>query len=578
MDDPQPPGLAYGIAPPAIVRITRDPEPPTQNTIGFNLANTSGSQMTFVNPDELTRASRLPAYADATLNPLSRVYVWFPWGDDPGDLAPAGDAPSIVASSVAADWAASDAMTDPELGTYWILFPLSKSVVLGVNESVEFEFSGIVSYLPAGQANAMTWVWAEPRLGGYATTKETVSFYKEAVAASLSASPSSAIPGEQVTLAWQTTNISSCSLDPGGFTGLQPSGSVQVRMPETARADYKLTAYPDAGSPVYADASVTAASGWVDLGQFVGYPVSSVFPGSIVRSLTGGVLCVAYSEDPHPFTSWASRDGVSWTEASPCPVRLSRALWTIVPNLPEPGPVPSCADDGETAWIIGTLTGKDESPSAVCATTDGSKWTVVNPQPPWGTLSGASAAVFQDSLWVLGGYVELPQDDGWQLTHAVWCSSDGGSTWAQTTNPPWTPRWWPTGVAAAFADRLWIFGGWTIDSPPQAIRDAWYTRDGRTWSQAAAVPWSGHAVAVALAPGADALFVLTADPVGNAAMWQMDGEQVWSAAPAPPFGFSDRPLYYAGFGPGCAPLGTGVIAVGPHTWRYMPPLDDKVRS
>jgi hypothetical protein len=179
--------------------------------------------------------------------------------------------------------------------------------------------------------------------------------------------------------------------------------------------------------------------------------------------------------------------------------------------------------------------------------------------------------VFQSSLWVLGGAVDQPDPDGWMLTEAVYFSSDGGGTWTQAPDPPWRPRWWATGVAAVFDDRLWIFGGWTFDNLPNPIDDAWFTRDGQSWVAAAAVPWGSNAFAARLVPAGDVLYVLTADFVGNAAMWQMDAEQRWTAAPAPPFGFWPEP-YYPGFGPGCSSSGGGLIAVGQNVWRYVPPL------
>jgi hypothetical protein len=559
--------LAYGVEPPGIVRVTVDPANRVENTLALHVANASGAAIEFVNPAGLTPESDLPAYCDATPNALSRVYVWFPWGDGAGNLSTAGDSTSIVASGADSDWAVSNRMSDPELGTYWILFPLSSSVFLQDNESVEFDFAEIVSYLPQGQEKAMTWVAAEPRLTGYSSTTATVVAWKEAITASLSA-PASAIPGEQITLTWQTTGVRSCSIDPGGFAGLEPNGSQQVTMPAQASVDYTLTAYPDAGSPLYAGASVSAESGWVDIGPA---PAASPPGGASVFSMANAMVCIPYP-GLNPFsaptlTTWTSADGTAWTQRADCPVTQSGAWWGS-----SVGPVPPGMTDGEELWTIGSQTGADLSPSAVCSTRDGDAWTVLNAAPPWGPLSGASAAVFQGSLWVLGGAVEQ-SDESFQLTEAVYSSSDGGSTWTQAADPPWRPRWWPTNVAAVFDERLWVVGGWTFDFPTQPIDDAWFTRDGESWTQAAAAPWAGTDAAVALVPTADVLYVPTAGTHGAAAMWQMDKEQQWTAVAAPPFSFWALPGY-AGFGPGAAPDGSGVIAVGDRVWRYLPQLEE----
>jgi hypothetical protein len=73
-------------------------------------------------------------------------------------------------------------MSDPTLGVYWILFPLSQTVFLAPQESVQFAFTGIISSPPKGT----TYLSVEPDVAGWAPTQGSAEVWKEVLSAMLS--------------------------------------------------------------------------------------------------------------------------------------------------------------------------------------------------------------------------------------------------------------------------------------------------------------------------------------------------------------------------------------------------------
>jgi hypothetical protein len=200
--------LGYAFVEPGTVYVTIDDEHPVENTLTLVVTNRSGAAVEFQNPEGLTPGSRLPAWDD-TASPLGRISVWFPWGDASGALATDGDSENIVASSGDTEWAASDRQSDPNIGVYWILFPVSKSVFIEKDASVSFSFSKIVSHAGAGGTPPeQSWMTAVPRVQEYTTQEGQVAVWKDELSASLTA-PASAIPGEHFTVTWQTIGVES---------------------------------------------------------------------------------------------------------------------------------------------------------------------------------------------------------------------------------------------------------------------------------------------------------------------------------------------------------------------------------
>jgi hypothetical protein len=522
--------LAYGVDPPAVVHVTVDPAHPVTNAIAFDVVNTSAGSIELVNPQELTPSDPLPAYGDAAPSPLSRIYVWFPWGDGAGDLATSTDAESIVASSGQPEWTVSNRMSDPTLGYYWILFPSSKSVFLERGGSVEVSFAGIVSRLPAGVTSKATWVKAEARVAGYAPAVGAVEIYKHVLSAKLTA-PGAAAPGEPVELEWETVGVDSCAITPGGLPpGLAANGSAPVTMPTQERVVYTLTAQPhDGTSAIYASATVTAETGWIDLGP-VPNPSTAGYLMPALLPLGDGLLLIQPGGD-----CWTSPDGRSWERVADAP----------------------SGDDRWGAGGVVTMVGRawlfthddDTGAESLHSSPDGAAWTTVSSALPWGGgVDGTVPGAVDGTLWALSVPMEGPA--------RLWSSPDGVD-WTESAGAvPFAASY--CYVLLGFAGALWVFGA-------GAGRDVWSTTDGATWTPHGRGPQNGQ-VTAATATSSQAWLAVQ----GSDSLLQTGTDMRWSALPLPPDLARTDATTLA-----LAALHGHVVAAAAdgHAWKYVPPLN-----
>lgn len=129
-------------------------------------------------------------------------------------------------------------------------------------------------------------------------------------------------------------------------------------------------------------------------------------------------------------------------------------------------------------WIFGGwFTPHVPNPRDVWKSPDGRQWTCTVEEAPWihGDLMATMA--YRDRLWVMGGR-RLP---GKENSNKVWSSPDG-ATWTLVGQAPWCPR---VGHAyAVFKDRMWVIGGtenFYEDNDQTLKNDVWSTEDGVAW-------------------------------------------------------------------------------------------------
>lgn len=114
-------------------------------------------------------------------------------------------------------------------------------------------------------------------------------------------------------------------------------------------------------------------------------------------------------------------------------------------------------------------------------------WVKVVNAAPWKARDSQGELVYQDRLWILGGWCdsyEAPPRDVWQ-------SSDGKSWRCVQNEAPWLHSDLPMSVA--FKDRMWMMGGWYNGRLPghSASNAVWSSTDGENWRQVAAhAAWS----------------------------------------------------------------------------------------
>ena len=239
-------------------------------------------------------------------------------------------------------------------------------------------------------------------------------------------------------------------------------------------------------------------------------------------TLIGGILR-SYSNQ-----AWQTTNGESWTQLAP---------FDYAPNLLSRG-----VSFNGAMWVIGggRMDGLDTND--IWRSTDGLTWSRVTPVGPiFDPLDSHRVLVFNNRMWVLGGWDFFTSEGGSQ-THSneVWSTADGVN-WTQ--HPPsggiiFSPR---TGHdAVVFNGKMWVIGG--TDNATR-YNDVWSSADGVTWVQeqanAAFSPRFSHTVAAL--NNALWLFAGSATPsgaipaVGLQDVWRSTDGRTWTQQPAPPF-------------------------------------------
>lgn len=109
------------------------------------------------------------------------------------------------------------------------------------------------------------------------------------------------------------------------------------------------------------------------------------------------------------------------------------------------------------------------------SSSDGIHWTQVNTAAAFGQRYEANCVVFNNLMWVFGGYnaFNVYQTDAW--------SSPDGITWTQKTKFAFPVR---EGFGtAAYGGLMWVFGGW---GGTTLLNDVWTSPNGIAWTRAAA--------------------------------------------------------------------------------------------
>ncbi len=134
------------------------------------------------------------------------------------------------------------------------------------------------------------------------------------------------------------------------------------------------------------------------------------------------------------------------------------------------------------------LAGGGIGTSDVYRSNDGVTWQTMTTTAPWGPRVLHMAASFGGALYVMGG-----QTNGADWTSAqndVWKSTDGGVTWTQQPDAPWSKRAQSNSGNGlpTFNQKLWLMGGGTYGGVLfefTYLNDVW-SFDGTTWTEVSA--------------------------------------------------------------------------------------------
>ena len=123
-------------------------------------------------------------------------------------------------------------------------------------------------------------------------------------------------------------------------------------------------------------------------------------------------------------------------------------------------------------WVIGGYDGGLRND--VWYSTNGVNWTQATANAQWSGRYYHTSVVFDNKMWVMGGYGPSYRND-------VWYSSDGVNWTQATANAGWSARCFHTSVV--FDNKMWVMGGWDASG---FRNDVWYSSDGINWTHATA--------------------------------------------------------------------------------------------
>ena len=161
---------------------------------------------------------------------------------------------------------------------------------------------------------------------------------------------------------------------------------------------------------------------------------------------------------------WYSTDGIAWTQATASATWSARVSFEVV------------VFNNKMLVVAGSPNGGGSNMADVWSSTDGVSWNL-EANGIFPDRSGQSVLVYDNKLWVMGGY-------GGGYLNDVWSSPDG-INWTQvTTNAAWSGRWFSSSVV--YDNKMWILGG--SPSGGGVLGDVWNSTDGTTWSLATSNP------------------------------------------------------------------------------------------
>ncbi|HVG95275.1 MAG TPA: galactose oxidase [Chloroflexota bacterium] len=145
-------------------------------------------------------------------------------------------------------------------------------------------------------------------------------------------------------------------------------------------------------------------------------------------------------------------------------------------------------------WLFGGWNPRDKvhfptiCNSEVWSSADGADWRLITPNAPWEGRHTAGYAVFAGRLWILGADAQ-----NGRYQNDVWSSADGVRWERVCAEVPWKDR--VLHHTVVHDGQIWVMGGQTmgkyVAGPDAFYNDVWSTRDGVRWRRVtAAAPWA----------------------------------------------------------------------------------------
>ncbi|GEM_PF-7032374 len=198
---------------------------------------------------------------------------------------------------------------------------------------------------------------------------------------------------------------------------------------------------------------------------------------SEVWTSENGSEWVLLSEAPpySPYSSFVNFQGYMWAIENYAYRSKDGINWENMGQLPLEDGGRLCQFRGKLLWL------KNDQ---IFSSSDGFNWSKIAEGLPFGGRSWPGFISFQDRLWVIGGGIGYGTDSP-EFPNDVWVSSDATKWEKVVDNAEWPGRYWFNCVV--FDDQIWILGGWNYyDSENQWAgnrNDVWYSPDGIKWNE-----------------------------------------------------------------------------------------------
>jgi hypothetical protein len=241
----------------------------------------------------------------------------------------------------------------------------------------------------------------------------------------------------------------------------------------------------------------------------------------------------------HPRGGWSSRDGRTWVRSALPASGLNSGYQHYVLFH-------------DAVYALGTMTGNYldlHLTSRIARTRDFKRWEVVANESNLPPRVFYGAVVFQDKMWLLGGY------DGRTYYDDVWNSADGVHWTRVAEHAGWTPR--TADMVPVFKNRIWVIGGGVIDGErepnPDSKREVWSSADGVHWDKSpnrSGDAWGGAPIVYddqlwLVAANRNSTFAPSFLVTSDGASWR-EGSAPWSPRGAPAVWLFDGKLFMAG--------------------------------
>ena len=130
-------------------------------------------------------------------------------------------------------------------------------------------------------------------------------------------------------------------------------------------------------------------------------------------------------------------------------------------------------------WVLGGYGPSPEYKTDVWWSTDGITWTQATAAAPWPARKDHTSVVYDGKMWVIGGGGFSPA-----YKNDVWWSTDGVNWTQATASAPWSARYKHTSVV--YDNKIWVMGGWGDSAGTTIKSDIWWSTNGVDWTQATA--------------------------------------------------------------------------------------------